>query len=102
MARPLTVTDAAIDRAAREVFLGDGPAAPLASVAARLGVSAPAVLQRVGSKHALIARALCPGEPPGLARLAAAPPAGRAAQLAALTAVLGPLQGFLHQALPSL
>ncbi|MCU0622847.1 MAG: hypothetical protein MUF53_03155, partial [Gemmatimonadaceae bacterium] len=43
-----------------------------------------------------------PGEPPGLARLAAAPPAGRAAQLAALKAVLGPLQGFLHQALPSL
>lgn len=102
MPRPRTVTDAAIDRAAREVFLGDGPAATVAQVAARLGVSAPAVLQRVGTKHALIARALCPGEPPGLATLAAAPPADRRARLATLRGVLTPLLAFLHLALPSL
>jgi AcrR family transcriptional regulator len=58
MARPKTITDEAIRAAAAEVFLQRGPGASVAEVAERLGVSAPAILKRVGSKEALLRDAL--------------------------------------------
>lgn len=94
MPRPQTVSDAQINAAAREVFLARGPSAPVSAVAARLGVSAAALLQRAGSKEALLAAAL--GAPPEL------PPLPATGDLAALVAVLTAWTRTLRQALPAL
>lgn len=60
MARPRQITDDQIDLAARATFLEHGHAAPVALIAAKLGVSHAALLQRAGSKDALLLRALAP------------------------------------------
>lgn len=85
MARPQTVTDQQIDAAASAAFARGGAAVPVAAIARKLGVSSAAVLQRVGSKEALLRRSLSPGVPEALRRLEAPPPStGRRAWLAAL------------------
>lgn len=99
MARPRSITDEQIRRAAREVFLEHGPSAPVSRVAQRLGVSHAALFQRAGSKEQLMLQALEPGRPPGLERLLAPP---QADVPGALVAILGDLMGFLHQLVPSL
>lgn len=58
MTRPRQITDEQIDDASRATFLEHGHAAPVALVAAKLGVSHAALLQRAGSKDALLLRAL--------------------------------------------
>ncbi|NOJ96125.1 TetR/AcrR family transcriptional regulator [Corallococcus coralloides] len=73
MSRPPRVTDPQIDEAARAVFLAQGPSAPLQDIAKRLGISQPALLHRVGTKEALMARALRPVPPTALALLAPGP-----------------------------
>jgi AcrR family transcriptional regulator len=96
MARPRTITDEQLTEAARAVFLSQGPAAPLAAVAARLGVSAAAVLQRAGSKAALVQRALTPPVPPALARFARPPGPRPARELeTALVELLGGLEAIV-------
>jgi AcrR family transcriptional regulator len=64
MARPRTVTDEEIAQAAREVFRERGAQASVAEVAQRLGVSAPAVLKRVGRKEQLLLSGLAPRSGP--------------------------------------
>jgi AcrR family transcriptional regulator len=73
MARPQQISDDDIDAAARAVFLQDGPQASMSLVANRLGVSSAAVFQRVGTKEALLSRALGPGVPETAAALLAGP-----------------------------
>ncbi|NNC05401.1 TetR/AcrR family transcriptional regulator [Corallococcus exiguus] len=73
MSRPPRVTDLQIDEAARAVFLAQGPSAPLQDIAKRLGISQPALLHRVGTKEALMSRALRPVPPTALALLEPGP-----------------------------
>ncbi|WP_223640160.1 TetR/AcrR family transcriptional regulator [Corallococcus sp. EGB] len=73
MSRPQRVLDPEIDEAARAVFLEQGPSAPLQDIAKRLGISQAALLHRVGTKEALMARALRPVPPSALALLAHGP-----------------------------
>lgn len=66
MTRPRTLHDTQLYRTAREVFLEQGPGAPVKEIARRLEVSQAAVLQRAGTKTKLMLKALCPGTPPSL------------------------------------
>ncbi|RKG56293.1 TetR/AcrR family transcriptional regulator [Corallococcus sp. AB011P] len=73
MSRPPRVTDLQIDEAARAVFLAQGPSAPLQDIAKRLGISQAALLHRVGTKEALMSRALRPVPPTALVLLEPGP-----------------------------
>lgn len=85
MARPRTVSDEHLRDAAREAFHAHGAAVSVATIAARLGISAPAVLKRVGTKEQLLLLALCSSEPPPFfARLRAGPSDRPHAELVAL------------------
>jgi AcrR family transcriptional regulator len=101
MARPRQISDAQIDAAARATFVERGPSAPVALVAERLGVSHAALLQRAGSKEKLLLRALRPGVPEVIARLALPPPP-RAQAAARLEALLRDLLDFHERMLPGL
>jgi AcrR family transcriptional regulator len=70
LSRPKEVTDDQIIEAARRVFLEQGAQTPIAVVASELGVSSTALHLRMGSKKALLLRALCPTDPPVLQQLA--------------------------------
>lgn len=59
MARPRQVSDDEILEAARAALLEEGPSVSVAAIGRRLGVSGPAVLQRMGGREALVTRALC-------------------------------------------
>lgn len=69
MSRPKEVTDDQIIEAARRVFLEFGVQSPLAKVADELGVSSTALHLRMGSKKALLLKALCPTDPPVIREL---------------------------------
>jgi AcrR family transcriptional regulator len=69
--RKKQVSDAQIVRAARRVFLTHGTQAPVAMVAAELGVSPATLFVRMGTKSKLISAALWPPDPPVLATLEA-------------------------------
>ena len=71
MSRPKEVTDSQIIETARRVFLAHGAQTSVAKVADELGVSSTALHLRMGSKRALLLKALCPSDPPVLADLAA-------------------------------
>ena len=60
MNRPRQVSDAQICEKAREVFVEQGPQAPVSAVAERLGVSSAALFKRFGSKEELMLTALSP------------------------------------------
>jgi AcrR family transcriptional regulator len=60
MGRRRQVSDRQISAAAREVFLDQGPKAPVAMVAKKLGVSTATLFQRTGSKQQLMLMALQP------------------------------------------
>src|SRR5204863_2878540 len=60
MGRRRQVSDREISVAAREVFLDQGPKAPVAMVAKKLGVSTATLFQRTGSKQQLMLMALQP------------------------------------------
>jgi AcrR family transcriptional regulator len=100
MVRPRRVSDEAIDEAARAVFLEHGVDAPVTMVAARLGVSHAAVLQRTGGKEALMARALAQEVPAALVTLEAAPPTRGVRR--ALVRLLMELHGSLARSIPAL
>ena len=69
MSRPREVTDSQIIEVARRVFITHGAQTPVAKVAGELGVSSTALHLRMGSKRALLLKALCPSDPPVLAKL---------------------------------
>ena len=74
MVRPSRHSDEEILAVAREVFFEQGPGASLSAIAARLGLSQPALSQRFGSKRALMVRALSPrGLEESIAQLEAGP-----------------------------
>ena len=60
MGRRRQVSDRQISIAAREVFLDQGPKAPVAEVAKKLGVSTATLFQRTGTKQQLMLMALQP------------------------------------------
>ena len=64
--RPRQVSDEAILEAARNCLLRDGPGVAIARIAEQVGVSAPAVLKRFGTKEQLVTRALLSEAPPDL------------------------------------
>jgi AcrR family transcriptional regulator len=101
MSRPRAVTDEQIHAAARSTFLAAGPTASVAAVAARLGVTAAALFQRVGTKEALLLAALEPGAPAVASQLERGPEPGRPPR-AQLVPLLGALLAFHRQALPAL
>lgn len=73
MSRPKEVSDDQIIEAARRVFLAHGAQTPIAMVADELGVSSTALHLRMGSKKALLLKALCPTDPPVIQQLADGP-----------------------------
>lgn len=101
MVRPKQISDSDLLRAAREAFLRDGPKTAVAEIAERLGVSAAALFQRVGSKAQLMLLALLPGAPTALSALAQ-PPATDRSISAQLFAHLSELMEFLTAVVPSM
>ncbi|MEX1366161.1 MAG: TetR/AcrR family transcriptional regulator [Nannocystaceae bacterium] len=101
MVRPQQITDAQITDAARAVFLEHGPGASVRLVARRLGVSHAAVLQRAGSKTALLRRALRPGAPEVAEALARGPDPDRPIDEQLIEHLLS-AHDFLQQLVPSL
>jgi AcrR family transcriptional regulator len=76
MARPRVVSDEEILEAVREAVLNLGPTVSLDIVAERLGVTAPALLRRFGSRNDLLLAALRPEpRPPILDYIEAGPDA---------------------------
>ena len=100
MARPQRVTDEQIEAAARAVFLAQGAGAPVTAIASRLGMSHPALLQRVGSKELLLRRVMGPSVVFPAAALSAPPPQRGAAER--LVELLSELRAFLEGMLPNL
>jgi AcrR family transcriptional regulator len=101
MVRPKQISDSDLLHAAREAFLRDGPKTAVAQIAERLGVSAAALFQRVGSKAQLMLLALLPGAPAALAALAQAPATDRAVSIQ-LYELLLELMEFLAAVVPSM
>lgn len=64
MARPRQISDEQILGAMRAAVLTRGPTVPLEQVATGLGVTAPALLKRFGSRQALLIEALRPPDKP--------------------------------------
>ncbi len=101
MARPQTISDSEIAGAAREAFLAHGAKTAVAQIADRLGVSAAALFQRVGSKAQLMLLALAPELPPTMDNLAAGPALDRPIGVQ-LHEHLFELLTFLQSVIPSL
>jgi AcrR family transcriptional regulator len=95
------MSDDQLEAAAREVFLELGPAAPVSDVAKRLGVTQAALFHRLGSKEALMLKALCPGAPLALEAFRQAPRA-HVTLHQQLAPTLLALLDFLRQAIPGL
>jgi AcrR family transcriptional regulator len=74
MARPRQVSDEEVFAAVREAVLQQGPQVSLDVVAERIGVTAPALFRRFGSRHEILLQSLRPPErPPFLEVLAKGP-----------------------------
>ena len=102
MGRPRRITDAEIAAAARACFTEHGPSVSTEVIAERLGVTAPALFKRVGSKENLLARALCPsdGVPEWLLALERGPEEGPCVDQ--LVGLLRNAWGFFRRIAPSL
>lgn len=101
MVRPKQVSDADLLKAAREAFLRNGPKTAVTEVAERLGVSAAALFQRVGSKAQLMLLSLLPGVPGALTAFAQKP--GRDTPVSIqLEQHLVELMAFLKSVVPSM
>lgn len=101
MVRPKQISDGELLRAAREAFLRDGPKIAVAEIAQKLGVSAAALFQRVGSKAQLMLLSLLPGVPPSLEALAQGPERERDISTQ-LYQHLSELMAFLQAVIPGL
>ena len=100
MPRPKSITDEQIREAARAVFLEHGPAATVAQVAERLGVSHAALFQRTGSKARLMVEALAVERPRVMGLLDEAPPKRHAHER--LVELLVELHAFFARLVPGL
>ena len=100
MARPQTVTDTEILEVTRALLAEQGPGVSLATIGRALGVSAPALIKRFGSKEELVFRALLPPGPPVWREaLERAPGADPRAELISL---LGAREAEFFQVAPAL
>src|SRR4051794_1924976 len=77
MGRPRQVLDEEILEAARACFIEHGASVSTETIAARLGVSGPALLKRFGSKKELLKAAFSVGERPPWLPLVETGPDGR-------------------------
>ena len=85
MAKPKTITDAAILVQARRCIIEPGPMVSLAVIAKTVGLTAAGLAKRFGSKDRLLFRALLPPGVPGWSQvLSKSPSADPEAELAAL------------------
>jgi AcrR family transcriptional regulator len=100
MSRPKTVSDEALARVARSVFLREGTGAPVAAVAKELGITPAALFHRVKTKERLLIIALWPAEPPAVALLKAGTPRKGEARQQLLT-ILYDLNEFFAVAVPA-
>ena len=101
MVRPKQVSDEALLEAARATFLRHGPKTAIAQIADRLGVSAAALFQRVGSKAQLMLLALLPGIPEAMQAFARDPELDQPIS-AQLQKHLAELMTFFQAVVPSL
>lgn len=97
--RPRRITDETITTVAGAMLRERGCGVPLVEIAKALGVTQAGLLNRVGSKEALLASALCPGVPEVFERLQGPVESDKRAQLRSM---LDSLLAFLNQALPAL
>ncbi len=100
MARPRSITDDEINKAARDVFVEHGPGAPVKLVAEKLGVSHAALFGRAGSKEQLMLDALSPGQPRAVEWLSEPPPRHGVEQR--LVEILIDLMEFFQRIVPNL
>lgn len=77
MGRPRQVSDEQILAETRRCALELGGGVPLEVIAARLGVTAPALVRRFKTRHALLIHALTPAGPPPWVEASAAGPDAR-------------------------
>jgi AcrR family transcriptional regulator len=101
MVRPKQISDSDLLKAAREAFLRDGPKTAVTEIAERLGVSAAALFQRVGSKAQLMLLSLLPGLPSALTAFAQKPARERPVSVQ-LEEHLAELMAFLKAVVPSM
>ncbi len=99
MARPRQVTDEQILAAMRTAVLARGPSVPLDQVASSLGVTAPALLKRFGSRQNLLVEALRPPEHPDWMKLLAKGPTEERFEVQ-LHRLLARLSDFLAEVVP--
>jgi len=100
VSRPREVTDSQIIEAARRVFIAHGAQTSVARVADELGVTSTALHLRMGSKRALVLKALCPSDPPVLAELAERIPAGTQVR-GRLREILTALETWIEAEIPA-
>ena len=99
MPRPRRVSDEQILAMARECVLEHGPQVALDVIAERLGVTAPALLRRFGSRQALMLRALvAAGDPEWVLRLDDGP--DDRPLLEQLAELLGRMSAYFSEAIP--
>jgi len=100
MGRPRQIQDEAILETARACFIEQGAAASMEAIAARLGVSAPALLKRFGSKRELLKAAFTLTSEPGWIRMLEMGPDERElrTQLGELAQAI---DGFFRQMVPA-
>ncbi|HMB73509.1 MAG TPA: helix-turn-helix domain-containing protein [Gammaproteobacteria bacterium] len=100
MSRPKEVSDTQIIEAARRVFLAHGAQTSVAKVAGELGVSSTALHLRMGSKRALLLKALCPSDPAVLVELFEEIPADTPVKKR-LRAILAELEAWAEAEIPA-
>lgn len=100
MARPRTICDAALLRAARAVFTTHGAEASTRAVADAAGISQSVLFQRFGTKKALFFAAMLPGQMAVDAILGDLPEPGAGAARRYLVEVAHRLADAIHAALP--
>ncbi len=99
MARPRQITDEQILAAMRTAVVEHGPSVPLDQVASSLGVTAPALLKRFGSRQRLMIEALRPPENPEWVKALEKGPSEESLH-SQLLEILTSLSAFLSEVLP--
>lgn len=100
MGRPRQVLDEEILVAARACFIEHGASVSTETIAARLGVSGPALLKRFGSKRELLKAAFSVGRPPPWLHLLEAGPDARELTVQ-IREVAGVIDAFFREMVPA-
>lgn len=100
MARPVSIDEATLLEAAREVFLAKGFSATTAEVAERAGVSEGILFHRFGTKHALFSAAMRPNPDGVFEKLRLADRVGKGDLDTSLSEIALELVTFLRSIMP--